>query len=110
MKNTKEFIEATLIRAARTFAQVSLGMITVGAAFSDIDWIKVVSIAGVSSVYSILTSIVGGLPETKFDKKGNLVIDDTSEDKKVVRFELDEEIDNLKTGDKFVLNVIEKKE
>lgn len=62
--NTKEWMKAALIRAVRTMAQVALGFITVGMAASEIDWKTVVSVAAVSGVYSILTS-VAGLPEVK---------------------------------------------
>lgn len=62
--NTKEWMKAALIRAVRTMAQVALGFITVGMAASEIDWKTVVSVAAVSGIYSILTS-VAGLPEVK---------------------------------------------
>lgn len=50
------------IRAVKTFAQTALSMLTVGQAFIDINWINVLSVAGVAAVYSLLTSIAG-LPE-----------------------------------------------
>ena len=56
---------AAAIRAARTFAQAAIGMITVGSAFSDVNWLMVLSVSGVSAVLSILTSIATGLPEVK---------------------------------------------
>lgn len=59
---TKEWLKAALIRAIRTMAQVALGFITVGMAASEIDWKTVVSVAAVSGVYSVLTSLAG-LPE-----------------------------------------------
>lgn len=63
--NWKEFIVAASIRALRTFAQAAIGMITVGSAFSDVNWLQVLSVSGVSAVLSILTSIATGLPEVK---------------------------------------------
>ena len=63
--NWKEFMIAAAIRAARTFAQAAIGMITVGSAFSDVNWLMVLSVSGVSAVLSILTSIATGLPEVK---------------------------------------------
>ena len=63
--NWKEFMIAASIRAARTFAQAAIGMITVGSAFSDVNWLMVLSVSGVSAVLSILTSIATGLPEVK---------------------------------------------
>ena len=50
------------IRAVKTFAQTALSTLTVGQAFIDINWINVLSVAGVAAVYSLLTSIAG-LPE-----------------------------------------------
>lgn len=58
-----EFIKAALIRAIRTACQVILGMITVGMAITDVDWVNIVSVAVVAALYSVLTSIVSGLPE-----------------------------------------------
>ena len=50
------------IRAVKTFAQTALSMLTIGQAFIDVNWINVLSVAGVAAVYSLLTSIAG-LPE-----------------------------------------------
>lgn len=63
---TKEFFIAALIRAIKTAAQVMLSMITVGAAITSFDWLQILSITGTSFVYSILTSIVFGIPEGEF--------------------------------------------
>lgn len=81
MKFTKEWAVAALIRAIKTFAQTALGFITVGAMFSEIDWMKMLSVAGVAAVYSVLTSIVTGLPEVA-DVDGKLLIDDSGENTK----------------------------
>lgn len=64
-ENWKEFMIAAAIRAARTFAQAALGMITVGSAFHEVDWLLVLSVSGVSAILSVLTSIATGLPEVK---------------------------------------------
>lgn len=61
-KLTKEWIYASTVRAVKTAAQVVLGMITVGAALSDINWIQVGSVAVVAAIYSYITSLAG-LPE-----------------------------------------------
>lgn len=69
MKNrqfTKEFFMAALIRAVKTSAQVMLSMLTVGAAITSFDWVQILSITATSFVYSILTSIVLGIPEGEF--------------------------------------------
>ena len=55
--------KAAGIRAAKTFCQTAVSMIGTGAVgFTDLDWIQIASVAGVSAVLSILTSIAG-LPE-----------------------------------------------
>lgn len=78
-KLTKDYILAALVRAVRTMAQTALGMITIGAALSDIDWLKVLSVALVSGIYSILTSLATTLPEVGDD--GEIVIDDSDPEK-----------------------------
>ena len=60
--NWKEWALAALIRAIRTFAQTFASMIAVGAAFSEIDWLRALSVSGVAFVLSMLMSL-GGLPE-----------------------------------------------
>lgn len=65
MKNWKEFMIAALIRAIRTFAQTFVSMIAVGAAFSEIDWVRVLSVSGVAFILSIMTSLATGLPEVQ---------------------------------------------
>jgi hypothetical protein len=53
-----------MVRAVKTFAQTFASMIAVGAAFSEVDWIRALSVSGVAFVLSILTSL-GGLPEVE---------------------------------------------
>ena len=60
----KKWAVAALIRAIRTFAQSFAAMIAVGAAFSEIDWLRALSVSGVSFVLSVLTSLTG-LPEVE---------------------------------------------
>jgi len=62
-RDWKKFLVAMLIRAVRTFAQTFVAFIGVGAAFSEVDWIKALSCSGVSFVLSCLTSVATGLPE-----------------------------------------------
>ena len=64
----KEWALAALIRAIRTFTQTFAAMIAVGAAFSEIDWLRALSVSGVSFVLSMLTSL-GGLPEVDSQPK-----------------------------------------
>ena len=63
--NWKEFLIAALIRAVRTFAQTFASMIAVGAAFSEVEWLRALSVSGVAFVLSILTSLATGLPEVE---------------------------------------------
>ena len=60
----KEWAIAALIRAVRTFAQTFVSMIAVGAAFSEVDWLRALSVSGVAFVLSVLTSLTG-LPEVE---------------------------------------------
>lgn len=69
MKNKeywKKWGLAAGVRAIKTFAQTGLGMITVGAALHEVNWMYVASVACVAGIYSILTSIAG-LPEVELD-------------------------------------------
>lgn len=66
MKNvfTKQWLKCAGVRAIKTVAQTAVGMITVGAAVSDIKWGYVASVSLVAGLYSLLTS-VAGLPEVE---------------------------------------------
>lgn len=59
----KAFWEAAGIRALRTFIQVILAVWTAGQLITDVDWKFVLLSAFSSAVYSLLTSILAGLPE-----------------------------------------------
>ena len=59
----KEWIKAALIRAVKTVAQAALAMIGVSTFMSEVDWSMVASASILAGIMSILTSIVGGLPE-----------------------------------------------
>lgn len=61
-KLTLEWLRCAGIRAIKTFAQTMASMITVGAAISELNWGYIASVAVVSAVYSLLTS-VAGIPE-----------------------------------------------
>ena len=64
MSNYKEWGLATLNRAARTFAQTAVALIGTGAVgFTDLDWARIASVAGVAAVLSVLTSVATDLPE-----------------------------------------------
>lgn len=62
--DTKEWIKAAVIRAAKTMAQTALSMLTVGQAVMDVNWLNVLSIAATAGIVSILTS-AAGIPEVK---------------------------------------------
>lgn len=60
-----EFWKAAFIRALKTFIQTILGVWTAGQVITEIDW-KVVFLAAISAaIYSLLTSILAGLPEVQ---------------------------------------------
>ena len=65
-KEVKALIKAAIIRAVRTWAQAALSLITVDAAvgLTDINWLRIASVATVAAIYSLLSS-VAGLPEAK---------------------------------------------
>lgn len=60
--NFLDWAKAAGIRAIKTVAQTAVGMITVGAAVSEINWGYVASVSIVAGACSLLTS-VAGLPE-----------------------------------------------
>ena len=59
---SKNWWKAAGIRAAKTFAQTAVATMSVGMAVDEIDWLRVVSVAGVAAICSLLTSLAG-LPE-----------------------------------------------
>ena len=59
----KAWWRAAGIRAIKTAAQTAVALIGTGAVgFTDLDWARIASVAGVAAVLSLLTS-VAGLPE-----------------------------------------------
>lgn len=60
----KKWALAALVRAVKTFAQTFASMIAVGAAASEVDWLRALSVSGVAFVLSWLTSLAG-LPEVE---------------------------------------------
>lgn len=63
------FIKASLVRAARTVAQVAASLIAVDGVtrLGDIDWIFILSASVLAGILSILTSIATGLPEVEHE-------------------------------------------
>lgn len=67
-----EFVEAALIRAARTMAQTAIATIGSAAVLESVNWQMVASATLLAGVLSLLTSIATGLPEVDeddFDEK-----------------------------------------
>ena len=63
----KKWWKAAGIRAIKTIAQSAIGMIAVGAAISEVNWLYVGSVSITAGILSILTS-VAGLPEVDGDE------------------------------------------
>lgn len=60
-----EFWKAAAIRSLRTFIQVILAVWTAGQLITEVDWKFLLLSAFSSAVYSLLTSILAGLPEVR---------------------------------------------
>lgn len=63
--NNIEFWKAAGVRAFRTFLQVILAVWTAGQLITEVDWKFLLMSAFSSAVYSLLTSILSGLPEVQ---------------------------------------------
>lgn len=61
----KDFWKAAGVRALRTFLQVILAVWTAGQLITEVDWRFLLMSAFSSAVYSLLTSILSGLPEVQ---------------------------------------------
>lgn len=72
------WLKAALIRGIKTMAQTIIGMITVGAAISEVNWGYIFSVAAVAGFVSIITSIAG-LPEISADGTIEVINEDESE-------------------------------
>ena len=66
--NTMLWIRAAAVRAIKTMAQTSLGVIGASATMGTVNWQMVASATVLSGIVSILTS-VAGIPEVKADGK-----------------------------------------
>lgn len=64
MKNFKQWLKASAVRAVKTVAQTAVATIGVSAVMTDVNWIAVGSASLLAGILSILTS-VAGLPELK---------------------------------------------
>ena len=101
-----EWIKKAGIRAIKTFAQTMLSFITIGLTIGEIDWLHVLSVSAVALLYSILTSIVGGMPEMKTPNVvGDISVNPETADA-IIQFNPDNGA-NLKLGSKVAFNVVE---
>lgn len=66
--NNIEFWKAAGVRALRTFLQVILAVWTAGQLITEVDWKFLLMSAFSSAVYSMLTSILAGLPEVQLER------------------------------------------
>lgn len=66
--DTKKWFKAAGIRAIKTMAQTAVGMLTVGAAVSEVNWLNILSVSFVAGIVSILTS-VSGIPEVQCEEE-----------------------------------------
>lgn len=64
----KQFWKATGIRAVRTFLQVVLAVWTAGTLITEVDWKMLLLSAVSASIYSVLTSLLTGLPEVEYSQ------------------------------------------
>lgn len=64
----RKFWKATAIRAVRTFLQVILAVWTAGTLITEVDWKMLLLSAVSASIYSVLTSLLTGLPEVDYEK------------------------------------------
>ena len=64
----RNFWKATVVRAFRTFLQVILAVWTAGTVITEVPWKVVLLSAFSAAVYSVLTSILTGLPEVDYEK------------------------------------------
>ena len=60
----KNWWKAAAVRTIKTFAEVLISMVTVGQAFSEVEWMHVLSVAGVAALIAFLTCFAG-LPEVE---------------------------------------------
>ncbi len=60
----KSWWKAAAVRTIKTFAEVLISMVTVGQAFSEVEWMHVLSVSGVAALIAFLTCFAG-LPEVE---------------------------------------------
>lgn len=88
---TREFWKAAAIRALKTFIQTILGVWTAGQVITEMDWKTILLAAASAAIYSMLTSILAGLPEV--DLAATLDDLDNDEDEDDIDYLTDNEED-----------------
>ena len=63
-KMNRQWIQAAVVRAAKTVAQTAIATIGTNALLTDVNWMVIISTSALAGILSILTS-VAGLPEVK---------------------------------------------
>ena len=101
-KINKEWVKASLIRAARTVAQAAIAAIGTAVVMEEVVWLAVISNGVLAGIISLLMSI-SGLPEVGTD--GELQIDVSSSDADTYRLNLNVEPEELKNKKIFKLTV-----
>ena len=75
----KHFWKATAIRALRTFLQVVLAVWTAGTLITEVDWKMLLLSAVSASIYSVLTSLLTGLPEVEYSQHIYMSVDEPTD-------------------------------
>ena len=75
----KQFWKATAIRAVRTFLQVVLAVWTAGTLITEVDWKMLLLSAVSASIYSVLTSLLTGLPEVDYAQHIYMSVDEPTD-------------------------------
>lgn len=94
-KYNKEWLEGAISRAIWTIAQTALSYMAIGMGFTDIDWVKLASVAGVAGVISFLKSCILGVPEAATD--GTLMIDESDPEKSLYMLNVETPLDKVAT-------------
>lgn len=89
---TKDFWKWACIRAVKTFFQTILGMWTAGMVITQIDWKTTLLAAFSAAVYSLLTSVVAGLPEVQLGETV-IALDNDPYDEETDVEDIDEEFE-----------------
>ena len=75
----KQVWKATAIRAIRTFLQVVLAVWTAGTLITEVDWKMLLLSAVSASIYSVLTSLLTGLPEVEYSQHIYMSVDEPTD-------------------------------